>query len=93
MQSAQNTSETTLSISKTLFQTRVGWYRNERDGSGINLEQRNDSVFMDNWLLIPQSAKKFTMKAFLMSVEINDTKEMLYIISETDTIPIVFKHS
>jgi len=27
------------------------------------------------------------MKAFLMSVEINDTKEMLYIISETDTIP------
>jgi CubicO group peptidase (beta-lactamase class C family) len=83
---ALNTTETNILVSKTLLNAYAGWYRNERDGYGTNIEVRNDSLFMDNRLLIPQSENKFKLTASPRLVEINDAKEMLYIIPDRDTI-------
>lgn len=83
---ALNITETNIPVSKTLLNAYAGWYRNERDGSGTNIEVRNDSLFMDNRLLIPQSEKKFKITASPRLVEINGAKEMLYIIPDRDTI-------
>ena len=81
-----NTTDIKISVSKTLLNAYTGWYRNERDGSSTNIEVMNGSLFMDNGLLIPQSEKKFKITASQKLVEINDTKEMLLIISDRDTI-------
>ena len=81
-----NTTDIKISVSKTLLNAYTGWYRNERDGSSTNIEVMNGSLFMDNSLLIPQSEKKFKITASQKLVEINDTKEMLLIISDRDTI-------
>ena len=81
-----NTTGAKLSVSKPRLNAYSGWYRNDRDGSGSNIELKNDSLFMDNTFLIPQSENKFKMTAPQRLVEINDTKELLYIIPDTDTI-------
>lgn len=83
---AVNTTEAKLSVSKPRLNAYSGWYRNDRDGSGTNIEVKNDSLFMDNTFLIPQSGNKFKMTAPQRLVEINDTKELLYIIPDRDTI-------
>jgi CubicO group peptidase (beta-lactamase class C family) len=83
---ALNTNETRIPVSKTILNAYAGWYRNERDGSGTNVELRNDSLFMNNLFLIPQSEKKFKITASSILVEMNDAKEMLYIIPDRDTI-------
>ncbi|OYU67611.1 MAG: hypothetical protein CFE22_03745 [Cytophagaceae bacterium BCCC1] len=83
---ALSTTKTNLPDSKTPLTTYTGWYRNERDGSSANIEARNDSLFMNNSLLIPQSEKKFKRTGSSILVEMNDPKEMLYIIPDRDTI-------
>ncbi len=84
---AINTTETELSISKTRLNAYVGWYRNERDGSSINIEARNDSLFVANTKLIPLSENKFKILNPQRIVEINDSKnELLMIIPNRDTI-------
>ena len=84
---AINTTETELSISKTRLNAYVGWYRNERDGSSINIEARNDSLFVSNTKLIPLSENKFKILNPQRIVEINDSKnELLMIIPNRDTI-------
>jgi hypothetical protein len=50
------------------------------------MEVKNDSLFMNNRFLIPQSEKKFKMAESSILVEMNDAKEMLYIIPDRDTI-------
>ena len=82
-----NTTETKISVSKTLLNAHTGWYRNERDGSSANIEVRNDSLFMNNRFLIPQSESKFKITASPILVEMNDAKEILYIIPDRDAIP------
>ena len=82
-----STTKTNLPDSKTPLTTYTGWYRNERDGSSANIEVRNDSLFMNNRFLIPQSENKFKMTGSSILVEMNDAKEMLYIIPDRDTIP------
>jgi hypothetical protein len=83
---ALNTSETKIPISNTILNTYPGWYKNKRDGFGIKMEVKNDSLFMNNRFLIPQSEKKFKMAESSILVEMNDAKEMLYIIPDRDTI-------
>jgi CubicO group peptidase (beta-lactamase class C family) len=83
---ALNTSETKIPISNTILNTYPGWYKNKRDGFGIKMEVKNDSLFMNNRFLIPQSEKKFKMAGSSILVEMNDAKEMLHIIPDRDTI-------
>lgn len=81
-----NTTETKIPVPKTLLNAYARWYRNERDGYGTNVEVRNDSLFMNERFLIPQSEKKFKISASPILVSMNDAKEMLYIIPDRDTI-------
>ncbi len=83
---ALNTSEKKIPVSNTILNTYAGWYNNKRDGFGTNMEVRNDSLFMNNRFLIPQSEKKFKMAGSSILVEMNGAKEMLYIIPDRDTI-------
>jgi hypothetical protein len=82
-----NASGGELTVTPSLLNAYAGWYKNNRDGSGIDLEVKNNDLFVGNSKLIPQSQNKFKIINSQMVVEINDSeKELLRIIPNRDTI-------
>ena len=79
--------EIKMNVSENRLNDYAGWYKNNRDGSGINLEVKNNDLFVSNARLIPQSENKFKIINSQMLVEINDSKKELFMnISDTDTV-------
>ncbi|MET0758829.1 MAG: serine hydrolase domain-containing protein [Flavobacterium sp.] len=78
--------ETKVNVSEKNRDAYSGWYKNDRNGVGANIEVKNDSLFMNNVLLTPQSENKFKVAKSQRLVEINEAKRLLYIIHESDTI-------
>lgn len=65
----------------------AGWYKNDRDGSGINLEVKHDSLFFNGTRLVPQSDNKFKAPNSPRIIEINDAgSELSILIPDRDSI-------
>ena len=82
-----NASGGELTVAPSRLNAYAGWYKNNRDGSGLNLEIKNNDLFVGNTRLIPKSENQFKIINSQMLVEINDSKnELLTIIPNRDTI-------
>lgn len=74
-------------ISKSLLNKYAGWYSDDRDGRAVKVEVKNDSIFFDNQLLMPQSETKFKMMVpSSIFVEISDSGKKLNVITVRDSI-------
>jgi CubicO group peptidase (beta-lactamase class C family) len=79
--------EIKYTATKTLLLNYVGWYSDDRDGRAVKVEVKNDSMFFDNRLLMPQSETKFKMMVpSSIFVEISDSGKKLNVITERDSI-------
>lgn len=78
--------EPRINVSEKLMNIYNGWYKNDRDGSGVYIELKEKSLFLNNQLLIPQAGNKFQIGAFNRLAEIKDPTGLRLIIPGKDTV-------
>ena len=81
-----NTSQLKIAIPEKVMKAYEGWYKNDRDGLGAYVEVKYNRLLLNNVLLTPQSEKEFKMATPDRLVEMNDTRGLLYIIPDRDSI-------
>lgn len=77
--------ETKIELTELEKNAYTGWYRNERDGSGMQIVLRNNNLMIDNRVqLIPFGKNQFLLGDNM--IIISDTKGLRYVIPNKDTI-------
>jgi CubicO group peptidase (beta-lactamase class C family) len=86
-QTKSDKDENNLPVSKSTLSKYAGWYSNDRDGRAVKILVKDDRLFLDNRLLIPQSETMFKiMVPSPTFVHIIDSEKKLQVSTEVDTV-------
>lgn len=66
--------------------TFSGWYKNNRDGSGVRIEVRENDLVIKNKKLFPQSRSSFRIEDSKMCILFNKKGGFTMVIPDTDSI-------
>ena len=68
-----NKNEAKVKLTEAVLNTYAGWYKNDRDGSGVKLVVKDKSLFVFNDRLTPLSESKFKIENAEEEIDMNDS--------------------
>jgi hypothetical protein len=73
-------------VPEAKLSTHSGWYKNDRDGTGVLIKLKNKSLMFDDAVLLPQTENQFKFAKGDRLIDWRDTGGLLLIIPQRDTI-------